>query len=259
VHGFGGAKEDFADHLDTLAATHRVVAFDHRGHGASDGPEDPDGYTFERYAADTVAVATAAGLDRFRLLGHSMGGMVAQRVVRSDPSRIEALVLMDTSPGTPPALDPELLDSAAQIALEDGKDVLKALLDAASTLDSPAHQRLLAERPGFREFEERKWDDLSVAMWAGTIRRIARQESQLDALRALTCPTLVLVGEQDDAFLEPSRAMAATVPGAELVVVPDAGHSPQFENPRVWIGALTQFFQRVDAAGNATSSAEAAS
>jgi pimeloyl-ACP methyl ester carboxylesterase len=258
VHGFGGAKEDFADHLDTLAATHRVVVFDHRGHGASDGPEDPDGYTFERYAADTIAVATAAGLDRFRLLGHSMGGMVAQRVVRSDPSRIEALVLMDTSPGTPPALDPDLLDSAAQIALEDGKDVLKALLDAASTLDSPAHQRLLSERPGFREFEERKWDDLSIAMWAGSIRRIARQESQLDALRTLTCPTLVLVGEQDDAFLEPSRAMAATVPGAELVVIPDAGHSPQFENPRVWIGALTRFFERVDA-GGATSSAEAAS
>jgi 3-oxoadipate enol-lactonase len=259
VHGFGGAKEDFADHLDTLAATHRVVVFDHRGHGASDAPEDPDGYTFERYAADTVAVATAAGLHRFRLLGHSMGGMVAQRVVRSDPSRVEALVLMDTSPGTPPALDPDLLDSAARIALEDGKDVLKALLDAASTLDSPAHQRLLAERPGFREFEERKWDDLSIAMWAGTIRRIARQESQLDALRALTCPTLVLVGEQDDAFLEPSRAMAATVPGAELVVIPDAGHSPQFENPRVWIGALTRFLERVDAAGNATGSAEAAS
>jgi pimeloyl-ACP methyl ester carboxylesterase len=180
-------------------------------------------------------------------------------VVRSDPNRIEALVLMDTSPGTPPALDPDLLDSAAQIALEDGKDVLKGLLDAASTLDSPAHQRLLAERPGFREFEERKWDDLSVAMWAGTIRRIARQESQLDALRALTCPTLVLVGEQDDAFLEPSRAMAATVPGAELVVIPDAGHSPQFENPGVWIDALTGFLERVDAAGDATSSAEAAS
>ncbi|HEY7136627.1 MAG TPA: alpha/beta fold hydrolase [Acidimicrobiia bacterium] len=259
VHGFGGAKEDFADHVEELAATHRVVVFDHRGHGASDGPEDPDGYTFERYAADTVAVANAAGLGRFRLLGHSMGGMVAQRVVRSDPRRVEALVLMDTSPGTPPALDPDLLDSAAKIALEDGKDVLKTLLDAASTLDSPAHQRLLTERPGFREFEERKWDDLSVAMWAGSIRRIARQESQLDALRALTCPTLILVGEQDGAFLEPSRAMAATVPGAELVVIPDAGHSPQFENPDAWISALTGFLERVDAAGDAASSAGAAS
>src|SRR5215471_9761448 len=77
VHGFGGAKEDFADHVPALARDYTVVIFDHRGHGASDKPEDPAAYSLERLAADTLAVADGAGLDAFRLLGHSMGGMVA--------------------------------------------------------------------------------------------------------------------------------------------------------------------------------------
>src|SRR6478672_1939682 len=76
VHGFGGAKEDFSDHVPALARDHTVVVFDHRGHGASDNPTDPAAYSLERLAADIVHVADGAGLDTFRLLGHSMGGMV---------------------------------------------------------------------------------------------------------------------------------------------------------------------------------------
>ena len=52
-------------------------------------------------------------------------------------------------------------------------------------------------------------------------------------------PTLVLVGEQDAPFLKPSRRMADAIPGAELVVIPDAGHSPQFESPELWWKALS--------------------
>jgi pimeloyl-ACP methyl ester carboxylesterase len=246
VHGFGGAKEDFADHVEALASTFRVVTFDHRGHGESGGGDDPSEYTLDRYAADTLQVADAADLPTFRLLGHSMGGMIARRVVLGHPERIDALVLMDTSPG-PPRLDPELMDAAAKIALEDGKQVLKPLLDAAATLDTPAHQRLIAERPGYREFQERKWDALSMAMWAGTIRDMAHQPDQLAAIATVECPTLVLVGALDAAFLDACKAMAATIPGAELVVIPEAGHSPQFEQPDAWYAALVGFLSSVDA------------
>src|SRR5947208_1525011 len=76
MHGFTGAKEDFTDHLDAFARHSRVVIFDHRGHGASDKPRDVAAYSLDRLASDTLAVADALGLDRFRLLGHSMGGMV---------------------------------------------------------------------------------------------------------------------------------------------------------------------------------------
>jgi pimeloyl-ACP methyl ester carboxylesterase len=78
-------------------------------------------------------------------------------------------------------------------------------------------------------------------MWATLGRAIRDQPDELAALAAVRCPTLVIVGEQDEPFLGVSRDMAATIPDAELVVVPDAGHSPQFENGPVWLSALEGF------------------
>jgi 3-oxoadipate enol-lactonase len=248
VHGFGGAKEDFADHIEVLAERYRVITLDHRGHGESDGPTELDAYSLDRMAADVLGVADALGIDGFLLLGHSMGGMVARRVVLAHPARIDALVLMDTSPGPIANIDPDMLEAAATVMLDEGKDVLKPLLDAAATLETPAHQRLIAERPGFQQFEDAKWEALSGVMWAAMAREFAHQPDQLPLLAGVRCPTLVIVGDQDESFIEPSRGMAAAIPGAELVVVPDAGHSPQFENPRVWLEALEGFLARVERA-----------
>ena len=142
VHGFGGAKEDFADHVPALARDHTVVTFDHRGHGDSDQPEDPAAYSLERLAADIVQVADGVGLDRFRLLGHSMGGMVARKVALTDPERLEALIMMDSTPGPIPGFDPALLDLAAEVALNDGKAALKELLDLAQPLTDRKSTRL---------------------------------------------------------------------------------------------------------------------
>jgi pimeloyl-ACP methyl ester carboxylesterase len=248
VHGFCGSKQDFADHVEALAERHRVVTFDHRGHGESDDPTDLAAYSLDRMAADVIAVADALGIDGFRLLGHSMGGMVARRVVLAHPARVEALVLMDTSPGPVDGIDPEAMEAGATVALNEGKDVLKPLLDAAGTLETPAYQRLLRERPSYRQYEEWKWASLSGVMWGAMAREMARQPDQLALLADVRCPTLIIVGEQDDAFVASCRRMAATIPGAELVVVPDAGHSPQFENPGVWLDALQRFLARVERA-----------
>ena len=87
-------------------ATTPSSSFDHRGHGESDKPDDPLAYSLDRLVADTLAVADAVGLSRFRLLGHSMGGMVARRIVLGHPDRVDALVLMDTAPGPIPGLRP---------------------------------------------------------------------------------------------------------------------------------------------------------
>jgi 3-oxoadipate enol-lactonase len=248
VHGFGGAKEDFADHVDALAARHRVVTLDLRGHGESDGPSAIAAYSLDRMAADVLGVADALGIDTFRLLGHSMGGMVARRVVLAQPARLDALVLMDTSPGRIAHIDPDAMEAGATVMLDEGKAVLKPLLDAAATLATPAYERLLADRPGFQDYEDRKWEVLAPAMWAAMAREMARQPDQLALLAGVRCPTLVIVGEQDESFVEGSRQMAATIPGAELVVVPDAGHSPQFENPRPWLEAIERFLASVERA-----------
>jgi pimeloyl-ACP methyl ester carboxylesterase len=246
VHGFGGAKEDFADHVPALARRSRVVTFDHRGHGESDAPDSVDAYSLDRLAADVLAVADACGLGEFRLLGHSMGGMTVRRVVLGAPERVEALILMDTSPGPVKGIDPDLIDVAAEYGLAEGKVALKELLDSAPVLGTPAYEQLLESRSGYREFQDAKWEALSVVMWCAMAREIAHQPQQLEVLEAVACPTLVIVGDQDVPFIGDSRRMAEAIPDARLVVVPDAGHSPQFENPDAWLAALGEFLDRID-------------
>jgi pimeloyl-ACP methyl ester carboxylesterase len=248
VHGFGGAKEDFSDHVAALAREHTVVVFDHRGHGASDKPSDRAAYSIDRLATDILEVADAFELDRFRLLGHSMGGMVARQIPLRAPERIDALVMMDTSTGPVHGFDPALMDAAAEVAFTRGKDALKELLDLAQVLETPAYKRTLLDRPGYQEFEDRKWADLSAVMWGAMAVALAYQPDDLAALAAAVCfPMLVIVGSQDAPFVRSSREMADAIDGAQLAIIPDAGHSPQFENPDAWIDALTRFLASVPA------------
>lgn len=240
VHGFGGAKEDFADHVDELAGRATVVLVDLRGHGESGGPDDPAAYSLDRCAADVLGVADALGLTRFRLLGHSMGGMVVRRVALAAPERVEGVVFMSTAAGPPKGLDPDLVDLGARLALEDF-DALKAVLDEARVLGTPAYERLLAEREGFREYGDWKWSRLTPAMWAALGPEIVREPDATDDLRRLACPSLVMIGELDAVFFDASLALAAAAPASRLAVIPDAGHHPQFENPEVWRDALVAF------------------
>ncbi len=243
VPGFGGAKEDFADHVDALAAAgHHVVSFDHRGHGGSDQPNDPAAYSLDRLGADVRAVARATGLRDLRLLGHSMGGMAVRRAMLQEPDLVRALVLMDTSAAPPLGIDPAIARLGADIALGDGMATLKQVQEQLDPLGSPAYQRVVVERPGFRAYAERKWASLSPVMWATLAVEITTQPDELAALGAVVrVPTLVLVGDQDRAFLQPSRDLAAAIPTARLVVLDDAGHSPQFESPSAWRVAMLEF------------------
>ncbi len=251
LHGFTGAKEDLTEWLDPLAeAGWHAVAPDHRGHGASSKPDDESAYSFEILAADSLALLDALGWDRFALLGHSMGGMVAQFIAAKSPERLTALVLMDTGHGPIHNLDPTMVDAAVSIVRTQGIDALADLLaESDSPLDTRAHQRVLAERPGHAEFEDRKFRSTSPALYAPLATSFTNTSDRLDDLEGLpdTLPTLVIVGEQDQPFLGPSQRMAKAIPDASLVVIPDAGHSPQFENPDAWWTALSGFLAALPA------------
>jgi pimeloyl-ACP methyl ester carboxylesterase len=246
LHGIGGAKEDFAHHLDSLAERHRVVAFDHRGHGESDAPEDPRAYSLDRLALDTACVAAAYELRDLRVLGHSMGGMVMRRFLLAAPTRARAVVFMDTSAGAPPGSDPELVAAATEIVRTGGLAALKRLSDELDLLGSPAYRRVVAERPGFIEYAEYKWHAQSPVMWTTLMHEIVTQPDELTALGALAVPTLGIVGEQDAMFLGPMADIVEQIEGATLVVVPEAGHSPQFENPLAWLHAMEEFLEGVE-------------
>jgi 2-succinyl-6-hydroxy-2,4-cyclohexadiene-1-carboxylate synthase len=249
VHGFTGAKEDFGEAVDRLAdAGWHAVAPDLRGHGNSGHPATEDAYDLELFADDLWALVDAMGWDRFVLLGHSMGGMVAQLAALRHPGRLQALALMDTSSGPPEGIDGSLLDMGVAVAREHGMETLHELQAEHAKNDplaTPASLRLLAERPDWEEFGRRKFLACAAEMWAAMAPKMLSQADRLDALGTLPMPVLVMVGEQDRPFLGPSQRMAKAIPTARLVVVPDAGHSPQFENTDAWWDALMSFLREV--------------
>jgi 3-oxoadipate enol-lactonase len=247
VHGFTGAKEDFADFLDGFADRGwHVVAPDLRGHGGSDAPTDEDAYSLEEMAADLLALADELGWGTFDLLGHSMGGMVAQLVALEHPERLRSLVLMDTGHGPVEGLDPTVIALAADIVRTEG---MERLISIAAELESvrkprtPSEVRVREERAGYVEFGDRKMRASAPAMYAGMIQLLASGGDRLDALRALDVRTLVVVGEEDEGFVGPSERLAEAIPGAVLEVIADAAHSPQFENPDRWWKVLIRFLE----------------
>lgn len=247
VHGFTGAKEDFTPWLDPLAAAGwHAVAPDLRGHGSSSKPAAESAYTFELMADDMLKLTDVLGWERFVLLGHSMGGMIVQFLACDAPSRLAGLVLMDTAHGPLDHLDPGLVAAAVSIVRGQGMEALAAVMaEQQGPLHTPAHQRLLDHRPGYAEFGERKLLATSPALYAAMAPEFVTTPDRLDRLRRLpaSLPVLVIVGEQDQPFIGPSRQMVAAVAGSTLAVIPDAGHSPQFENTDAWWQILTDWMR----------------
>ena len=256
VHGFTGAKEDFRDVIGPLAeAGHWVVAPDLRGHGASSHPAGEDAYGLGRFAADVLGLLDALGWERFDLLGHSMGGMIAQLVALARPESIERLVLMDTGTGgfdgtagadaaaaeAAAAENAELMRLGIELCRAEGLAAVAAVLDMGERpLETPAHAAMSA-RPGWKEWEAQKFVTSSPDMWCAMVDEFLTTEDRMASLGDLPMPVLVLVGEQDRPFRAVSARMAEVIPDARLVVVADAGHSPQFENPQAWYAAVSEF------------------
>lgn len=245
VHGFTGAKEDFTPWLDRLAeAGWHAVAPDLRGHGESSKPADESAYTFESMAADSLRLADALGWERFVVLGHSMGGMIAQFMAQTAAARLGGLILMDTAHGRLTHVEPGLVQAAVSIVRDQGMTALaEVMAERQGPLHTPAHQRLLDHQPGYAEFGARKLLATSPALYAAMAPEFMVTPDRLDQLRLLpaSLPVLIIVGEQDQPFVEPSQRMAAAIAGSALAIIPDAGHSPQFENSDAWWAALAGY------------------
>lgn len=242
-HGFTGAKEDFGDWIERFAeAGWWVVAPDLRGHGCSEQPPDEADYSLARFADDLIGLADDLGWDRFALVGHSMGGMAAQDLALRHRGRLDRLVLMDTHHGPVEGLDADTVALGVDVLRTQG---LGALLDLLAMLPpaprAPSDERLRAARTGYAAYAASKAWRCSAAMYAAMAQQLLHREDVLDRLATLDLPVRVVVGAEDRGFVAASRRMAEVIPGADLVVIEDAAHNPQFENPEAWWDAVAGF------------------
>jgi len=159
------------------------------------------------------------------------------------PERVASLVLMDTAGRAMDWMDARAFELGARIAVEQGMERLHEILRGRAAADptrTEADRRLEAEWGTERYWDWRRERFIGVDPHAVApmTRQLVEHPSLLERLAAVRCPTLVMVGEHDTPFLEPARELAAAIPGARHVIIPDAGHQPQIEAPTAWLHAL---------------------
>ena len=229
LHGWMCNRKFWKEQIQFLSKTHQVVAPDFRGHGDSDVPEE--GYTIEQLADDVCNVLKGIGVSQAVVVGHSMGGMVAQQFCVSHGDHASGLILVTTI-----AADPE--DRLISKRIE--KDAL---------------------RLGFRDAFLRYFDgwfgpgtDPNVTGWVRDQMLHTPENVGLNLVRSyrrfdlrahlpnLTIPTLV-IGTALDASVVPveSKTLAQLIPGAQLFMIDGSGHFPMLETPQAFNKALREF------------------
>lgn len=241
VHGLTGFRDDFRAQVPALVALGRTVLYDLRGHGES-APGAPDAYSFAQLVADLEALLEARGIAACDLLGHSMGGMVALRFALARPQRVASLLLMGTAARAPDRMPRAPYAAAAAIARQDGMATLAALLRAraAEEPDRPVAERRLEADWGaaYWEWRRRRLTATDPEAFHALVLELLDQAPLTDRLGAIACPTTVLVGEEDAAFVAPAAELATAIAGARLVSIAGAAHSPQLERPADWLAAV---------------------
>jgi pimeloyl-ACP methyl ester carboxylesterase len=239
VHGYTGDISDWRFQLPEFSRTHRVVALDLRGHGRSEAPADRASYTVPAMADDVEALVARAGFARYHLLGHSMGGAVVQEIALRSPGQLLSLTLEDTSDRFGLSGNETVARWVAkrhQLADTSG---MRGVADLPAAVAPPPH--MPAEREA--EVKERlaaMSADAFIGAWKGALEGWPGVRDRLGQIRAAT---LVICGELDAALVGPARRMAAAIPRATLAMIPEAGHSPQYERPDLFNAALRQHLE----------------
>ncbi|MFH1177903.1 MAG: alpha/beta hydrolase [Acidobacteriota bacterium] len=239
LHGFPLGAGTWTPIRPGVAQAARLITPDLRGFGRSDKPAGC--YSMDALADDVAAIADALGLDRFVLGGHSMGGYVALAFAERHPHRLAGLILIDTRAEADTAEGLGRRRAVIERVRRDGgagflDEFVPNLLCAATRARAPRHvaelRAIAAEVP----------DHVLIGCQQGMMAR----HDRLSLLPALDVPALVLVG-QDDTITPPeaSRAMAAALPRATLVVIPEAGHSPMVERPMATADAIVTFLRGI--------------
>ncbi len=244
ISGLGYPLWQWHKMIPILAEHFRVIAFDNRGVGQTDKPAGP--YSARMLAADTAGLLEALGVEKAVVMGHSMGGFVAQAMALDFPEKVGKLVLCSTNFGGPrhAPITPE----AWAVLSDTTSDPLTRFTNGLK----------VSTTPGWAEShpdEVQAWVrwrianplDLAgyqsqIAIGLGLVAEAASFENKLPGVRV---PALVLFGAHDK-VVPPANAdlLAAKLPDARIVILPDAGHFFPIETPEAASQAVIDFAQQ---------------
>jgi 2-succinyl-6-hydroxy-2,4-cyclohexadiene-1-carboxylate synthase len=239
VHGYTGDVTDWRHQLPEFSTTHRLLIFDHRGHGRSEAPRDRSLYTIDHMRGDTEALIELAAFERYHLIGHSMGGAVSQELALRHGDRIISLVLEDTGPRMSLAPDsPYARWSQARTRMADEQGM-------AAVADFPGLTAPLPFQTDERkEEEQRRLAEMSVDGFIGAQHGLREWAGIRERIAGITQPTLVICGEMDAGLRRAADWLAEHLPHASLEIIPQAGHSPQYERPDLFNAAVRRHVEK---------------
>ncbi|RJL33484.1 alpha/beta fold hydrolase [Bailinhaonella thermotolerans] len=240
VPGFTGSKEDFIAVLQTLAQSgRRVVAIDMRGQHESAGGAAPEAYTCEALGRDIAAIAGVFGDDPVHLVGHSFGGLVTREAVLGGGIEVASHTLMSSGPG-----------AVGGRRATAGWALLERLPEMGVRRIWETAMEPEAVAAGIPEeivaFLRRRMLNNCPTGLATMGHEVLTCPDKVAALAALELPTLVLCGENDDAWPTDVQAAMARRLNADCVVLPGAAHSPAVEAPETTAAALVRFWNEAE-------------
>lgn len=223
IPGLGCTDALFTAQIAALSADRDVTIGDHMRHD-----------TMTEIAAHILAAAPA----RFALAGLSMGGYISLEIMRQAPERVERLALLDTSARADTAEKIELRQDALRLAAA-GKyaAVCHATLDLSIAKSRHGDAALKAEISQMSV-------DTGADVWAQQIHAIIGRKNSVPFLGEISCPTLVVVGDEDE-LTPPELAveMADGIASAQLEVIADCGHMSTMERPDIVTGLLRDWLR----------------
>lgn len=246
LHGIRGYSETFEGVAQALLPGCRVIAFDQRGRGRTDWDPQRNYYT-DTYVADLAAVVDALGLEKFDLLGHSMGGINAIVYASQHPNRVRRLLVEDAGPGafesSPGAsrIRKELETTPAVFATwQEASTFMRALRPTVTEDARQQRLRNMLKQMSDGSFTWR-YDHAGISA-----TRLNPDPARVVDLRphvaAIDCETLVVRGGRSD-YLQPDmvRAMQALNPIIRTVDIPEAGHYIHDDQPAMFNAVVADF------------------
>lgn len=238
-HGLLWSTALFAPQIAALRARYRCIAWDHRGQGQS-AADDRHHIGMELVTGDAIRLLERLAPGPVHFAGLSMGGFVGMRIAARRPDLLRSLILLETSSEPEPRENVpryRLLSSLSRLV---GPKVLASriapIMLGASFRGDPARR---SELRAAVEVMTRRRD-----IWRAVAGVVDRAGVTHELVR-ITCPTLVIVGDEDTATV-PAKAelIASRIGGSTLVRIPRAGHSSSIEEPAAVTAAIAAFLQR---------------